>query len=137
MTAEAVDAILTRLGICGFFPLGIYFIAWLPAFPQTFSLMAASYSTINAGFRCPNLTVEGVVNGSGEGGGGGGGKADGGGDGDDVSDNTNNNTMTMMPFAKTAEEVNAACARGCNTSWEFDAPKETSIVVEWGLVCEK
>ena len=115
MTADAVDAILARLGICGFFPLGVYFLAWLPAFPQTFSLMAASYSTINAGFRCPNL----MVNGSGGNGGGG-----------DVGG-------TLMPFAITTEEQNAACARGCNTSWEFDVPKENSIVVEWGLVCEK
>ena len=62
MTSATVDAILTRLGICGFFPLGIYFIAWLPALPQVFSLMAASYSTIQPGFRCLNATITQRVN---------------------------------------------------------------------------
>ena len=117
MTSAALDSVLTRLGICGFFPLGIYFLAWLPALPQTFSLMAAAYSTIIPGFRCPSLT-------------------EGGGFANDSAAG-NATEPSLMPFARTSQQMKEACARGCNTSWEFEDSKDSSIVAEYGLVCEK
>ena len=134
MTSAALDSVLTRLGICGFFPLGIYFLAWLPALPQTFSLMAAAYSTIIPGFRCPNITG---------GGGGGGGRgvaandSAAGNGGRAEADADAAAPSTLMPFARTIQQMKEACARGCNTSWEFEDSKDSSIVAEYGLVCEK
>ena len=151
MGASELDDLLIRLGVCGWFPCGIFSLQMISGVCACFAFLGNAMVTFEPKFWCENLNVygqhalmgqnlsagEGVrVGGGGRGGGGG-----WGGEGFTVSNVEQasldgmfiNGDDVISNF--TSKEI---CEIGCNNSnWVFDVPISDSIAAQWDLVCDR
>jgi hypothetical protein len=110
MGAVELNDLLIQLGICGWFPLGIFFVQIIISFSMAFLFLGNAMATHTPKFWCGDQ---------------------------DFYDNqqTDKNVTTSSPESMTMLEI---CSMGCPLgNWTYAVPREHSMAAEWDLVCDQ
>ena len=137
MGGQALNRLYEDLGICGWYPLGIFFMLHAVGIGRSFMFIGNAMMSYTPDFRC-DLDANDVNN-------------DSGGAGESSVDllltrmTMMTTTMTPPVFKNASQHDNSTtasssvttCAKNCTGNWTYSVPRSHTFVAEWNVVCDR
>lgn len=125
MGAKELDSLYEDLGICGWYPLGIFFLLHIVGICRSFMFLGNAMVSYTPDFHCAVVAAE--------------------------MQHWNASSIALLTTPSRVEEKwsvsptsstpaansSSSCSENCSGNWTYSIPRSHSFVAEWDVVCDR